>query len=171
MMVQVVLCSSSGGKVSNGHVLASDRHIPGKILPWFDPSHSPVAHLEAELVADMCRHVKDTYQVSGTMSIKFQYFTPIWPLTLPCSSFGMRVSNGHVSTLDGHVSRVWDHVHWIPGEILPHFDPWHSPVAHLEAELVMDTCRHVTDTCHVSGTMSIEFLAKFYPILTPGTPL
>ena len=44
------------------------------------------------------------------------------------------------------------------------------PVAHLEAELVMDMCRHVKDTCYLSGTMSIELLAKFYPILTPYTP-
>ena len=74
-------------------------------------------------------------------------------------------------TCIGHVSRVWDHAHLIPGEILPNFDPSHSPVAHQEAEIVMDTCRHVKDTCHVSGTMSIEFLAKFYPNLTPHTCL
>ena len=30
---------------------------------------------------------------------------------------------------------VWDHVHWISGEILPQFDPWHSPIPYLEAEL------------------------------------
>ena len=34
----------------------------------------------------------------------------------------------------------WDYVQWIPCEILPHFDPSRSPVAHLEAELVKDTC-------------------------------
>ena len=43
-------------------------------------------------------------------------------------------------TCIGHVSRVWDHAHLIPGEILPNFDPSHSPVAHQEAEIVMDTC-------------------------------
>ena len=32
-------------------------------------------------------------------------------------------------------------------------------------------CRHVTDTCYVSGTMPIRFLVKFYPILTPHTCL
>ena len=136
MIVQVVLCSSSGGRVSNGHVLTSDRHmshvwdhfhwIPGGILPHFDPWHSPVGHLEAELVTNTCRHVKDTCHVSGNMS---------WPLALPSSSSGSRVSNRHVSTRDGHVSRVWEHVYWIPGKILPQFDPWHSPVPNLEAEL------------------------------------
>ena len=42
------------------------------------------------------------------------------------------------------MSRVWDHAHCIPGEILPHFDPWHTSVAHREVKLEMDTCRHVT---------------------------
>ena len=51
------------------------------------------------------------------------------------------------------------------------FDPSHSSVARQEAELVTDMCWHVKDTCPMSGTMSIEFLAKFYPILTPHTPL
>ena len=100
-----------------------------------------------------------------------QNSNPIWPFTLVCSSLGSRVSNGHVWTHGGHVSCVWNHVHYIPGEILPHFDPTHSPVVPLEAELEIDTCQHVADTCHMSGTMSIEFLAKFYPILTPHTPL
>ena len=40
-----------------------------------------------------------------------------------------------MSTRDRHVSRVWDHAHWIPGEILPHFDVRHVPVAHLEPKL------------------------------------
>ena len=35
----------------------------------------------------------------------------------------------------GHVSRVWDHAHWIPGKILPQFDPSHLSVAHREAKL------------------------------------
>ena len=69
------------------------------------------------------------------------------------------------------MTRVWDHTHWIPGEILPHFDPSHSSVARQAAELVKDICWHVADTYHMSGTMSIEFLAKFYPILTTYTPL
>ena len=51
----------------------------------------------------------------------------------------------------GHVSLVWDHAHWISGKILPQFDPSHFPVAHLEAELVRDTWRHVaTRVGHVS---------------------
>ena len=101
----------------------------------------------------------------------WQNSTPFWPPTHPSSSSGSRVSNGHMSTGGRHISHVWDHVHWIPGEILPHFDPSPLSVAHWDAELVMDTCRQVKDTCHMSGTMSIEFLAKFYPILTPHTPL
>ena len=35
----------------------------------------------------------------------------------------------------GHVSRVWDYAQWIPGEILPQFDPSHLSVAHWEAKL------------------------------------
>ena len=27
-------------------------------------------------------------------------------------------------------------------------------------------CQHMRDTCHVSGTMPIKFVVKFYPILT-----
>ena len=34
-----------------------------------------------------------------------------------------------------HVSRVWDHAHWIPGKILPQFDPSHLSLAHREAKL------------------------------------
>ena len=102
----------------------------------------------------------------------WQNSTPFWPLTFPCSSSGSRVSNGHVSTREGHVSCVWDHVHWIPGKILPQFDPSRLSVAHWDTKLeifinieqVQDTCLHVKDTCHVSGTMSIKLLAKFYPI-------
>ena len=120
-------------------------------------------------IFDLCRtHVKC---LRPCPLDSLQNSNPIWPLTLVCSSLGSRVSNGHVSTCGRHMLCVWNHVQWISGEILPHFDPRHSPVAHLEAELVMDTCRHVADTCYVSGTMSIEFLAKFYPILTPHTPL
>ena len=70
--------------------------------------------------------------------------TLFWPQTLPCSSSGSRVNNGRKSTCGGHMSCVWNHVHWIPGKILPHFDPSHSPVAYLEAELEIDMCRHVS---------------------------
>ena len=35
----------------------------------------------------------------------------------------------------GHVSHVWDHAHWIPGKILPQFDPSHLSVAHRKAKL------------------------------------
>ena len=38
-------------------------------------------------------------------------------------------------TCIGHVALVWDHAHWIPGEILPQFDPSHLSVAHWEAKL------------------------------------
>ena len=38
-------------------------------------------------------------------------------------------------TCVGHVSLVWDHAHWIPGEILPQFDPSHLSVAHRKAKL------------------------------------
>ena len=41
-------------------------------------------------------------------------------------------------TRDGHMSRVWDHAHWIPDEILPHFDVRHVLVAHLEQELEIE---------------------------------
>ena len=73
-----------------------------------------------------------------------------------------------------HVLRVWDHAHRISGEILPHFDPSHLSVAQRDQKLenhVSTRDRHVTDTCHVSGTMPIGFLVKFYPILTPHTCL
>ena len=74
----------------------------------------------------------------------------------------------HVLTRDGHVSRVWEHVHWIPSEILPYFDLSHLSVAQRNQELqnhVSTREGQVTDTCHVSGTMPIEFLVKFYPNL------
>ena len=64
--------------------------------------------------------------------------TPFWPLTLVCSSKGSGVTKSrvnHVSTRDRHVSRVWDHTHWIPGEILPQFDVRHVLIAHLEPKL------------------------------------
>ena len=80
-------------------------------------------------------------------------------------------------THEGYVSGVWDHDHKIPGEILPHLDPSHLSVAKRDQEI--QNChkyrtlyctkkkryvRHVTDMCHVSGTMPIRFLVKFYPI-------
>ena len=33
------------------------------------------------------------------------------------------------------MSLVWDHAHWIPGKILPQFDPSHLSVAHRKAKL------------------------------------
>ena len=65
------------------------------------------------------------------------------------------------------MSRVSDHHHSIAGEILPHFDLSHLSVAQRNQELqnhVSTRDGHVTDTCHVSGTMPIGFLVKFYPI-------
>ena len=38
-------------------------------------------------------------------------------------------------TRDRHVSRVWDHDHWIPGKILTCLHVNYFPVAHLEREL------------------------------------
>ena len=35
----------------------------------------------------------------------------------------------------GHVSCAWDHAQWIPGKILPQFDPSHLSVAQREAKL------------------------------------
>ena len=32
-------------------------------------------------------------------------------------------------TTGGHISHAWDHVHSIPGEILPHFDHSHLYIA------------------------------------------
>ena len=37
-------------------------------------------------------------------------------------------------------------------------------IAFLAKFYVSTRVGHVSDTCHVSGTMSIAFLAKFYPI-------
>ena len=41
----------------------------------------------------------------------------------------------HVLTHEGHVSCVGDHVHWIPDENLPHFDPSHLSVAKRDQEI------------------------------------
>ena len=46
-----------------------------------------------------------------------------------------------MATRVGHVSRVWDHVHWIPGEILPQFNVTHVLVAHLEPKL--EICKNL----------------------------
>ena len=81
--------------------------IPGKILPHFHVRHLSVALLEPEL---------ENFQIFRTGTVS-------------------RVSNGHVSTREIHMSRVWDHVHCIPGEILPHFHVRHLSVALLEPEL------------------------------------
>ena len=58
----------------------------------------------------------------------------------------------HVLTRDGHVSRVWNHAHWIPGEILPHFDVRHVLVAHLEPKLeifiYLEQCVHCTPSLY-----------------------
>ena len=84
-------------------------------------------------------------------------------------------------TREIHMSRVWNHVHWICGKILSLFDVRHVHLCHLEQELeilqkfgtlyctkMKNTCQtreiHVKYTCHVYGTISIEFLVKFYPI-------
>ena len=40
-----------------------------------------------------------------------------------------------VLTCEEHVSRVGDHGHWIPDEILPHFDPSHLSVAKRDQEI------------------------------------
>ena len=74
-------------------------------------------------------------------------------------------------TRDRHVSRVWDHYHWIPHEILTSLHVKHFPTAQSGQKLaknctkMKETCRtrveHVTDTCHVSRTITIGFLAKF----------
>ena len=40
-----------------------------------------------------------------------------------------------VLTRAGHVSGVGDHGHWIPDEILPHFDPSHLSVAKWDQKL------------------------------------
>ena len=142
--------------------------------PWRSPPPSEanlisglssLVHMEIEIAMDMCQQMTDICHMSRQIS------TLLWPLTLPGSSPGIGVSNRHMLTRNRHVSPVWEHVYWISGEILPQFDPSHSPVAHLEAELVTDTCRHVKEKCNVSENMSIEFLAKFYPNLTTHTPL
>ena len=91
----------------------------------------------------MCRHVKDTGHVSGTMPNRF--LVKFYPILTPHTclylkgfrSYKKRVS--HVSTREGHVSRVWDPAHWIPGKILPNFYVRHILLAHLEPKLEICT--------------------------------
>ena len=71
-------------------------------------------------VYDMCRTCVTCLGPCPLNS--WQNSTPFWPLTCPCSSSSSRVSNRHVLTRGRHISNVWDHVHWIPGEILSSFD-------------------------------------------------
>ena len=35
----------------------------------------------------------------------------------------------------GDVPHVWDHAQWIPGQIIPHFDPSHFPVRQITRKL------------------------------------
>ena len=79
--------------------------IPGQILPHFHVRHLSVGHLEPEL---------EIHKKLEQSSI---------PNHQMCR------------TREWHVSRVWDHVHWIPGQILPHFHVRHLSVGHLEPEL------------------------------------
>ena len=61
-------------------------------------------------------------------------------------------------TCIGHVALVWDHAHWIPGEILPHFDTSHLSVAHREAKLeIVDKFRTGT------GSQNENYTANFTP--------
>ena len=71
----------------------------------------------------------------------WQNSTPFWPLAHLCSSSGSRVSNF--------------------AKFRTCVDKW---------RIVSTRDRHVKDTCHLSGTMSIESVVKFYLNLTPGTP-
>ena len=65
---------------------------------------------------------------------------------------------------------VWVHVH----SFLTKFNHYLTPHTYTGCRVrnwhVTDMCRHVKHMCHVSGTMPNEFLAEFYPILTPHTP-
>jgi len=77
--------------------------IPGEILPHFDVRHVHLCHLEPEL---------EILQKFGTL-----YCTKM---------------KNTCQTREIHVSRVWDHIHWIPGEILPYFDVKHFTVRNLQ---------------------------------------
>ena len=71
--------------------------------------------------------------------------TPFWPLTLVCSLKGSEVTKSRVDkwqTRDGHVSRVWDHAHWIPGEILT--------ILHVKHFTVAQSSQKLAKTWHVT---------------------
>ena len=86
--------------------------IPGEILPYFAVRHVHLCHLEPEL---------EILQKFGTL-----YYTKM---------------KNTCQTREKHVSRVWDHVHWIPGKILPHFYVLHLSVGHLEPKL--EICKYL----------------------------
>ena len=44
-------------------------------------------------------------------------------------------------THDGHVTQVWDHDHWIPGEILTILHEKHFTVAPLDQKLAKNVTR------------------------------
>ena len=124
-----------------GHVSHSGTisiRFPVKFYPILT-SHICLYPIGIRTLKIMCRHVKDTCHVSGTML--FGFLVKIYPILTPHTclylkgfrSYKKRVS--HVSTREGHVSRVWDPAHWIPGKILPHFDVRHIHVAHQESKL------------------------------------
>ena len=62
----------------------------------------------------------------------------------------------------GHKSHVWDHAHWIPGKILPQFDPSYFSVAHQEAKLeIVDKFRTGTGSQNGKLTLLPRDLGKF----------
>ena len=84
--------------------------------------------------------------------------TPFWPLTLVCSSKGSGDAKScvnHVLTHEEHVSRVWDHHHWITDKILTCLHVTHMSVVYLEAELeIVKNIEHcpIPKRKHVSDT-------------------
>ena len=52
------------------------------------------------------------------------------------------------------VSHVWDHVHCIPGQILPHFDPSHLSVGQLTGKLGFSA----SQTLEYSVIMGVHFV-------------
>ena len=171
-MSLTLVCSSKRSKVTQScvnHMFDTRRTCvtclgPRPIHSWQNATkfwpltrHTPLYSYRRRIrnghVSTCFRHMSDMCHVSGTMSTKF--LAKFYPISSPHSPLVQLEAE-----LVRQVSHVLDHVYWIPGEILPHFDPSHSHVAHLEAKLIMDKCQHVSDTCHVSGTMSIEFLVK-----------
>ena len=59
----------------------------------------------------------------------------------------------------GHLSCVWDHAHWIPGKILPQFDPSHLSVAYQEAKLEI-VGKFRTGTGRQNGYYTANFTSK-----------